>query len=1218
MGWVTNLNASLNLNIQNFTKNMMKASTVVNGFATNINGYINGGIVKPAEKAKMDFKDVARIVQGIIISKVFYGGLNAIRKTTDEVWEFTKSLEYAKLAYSNLFGNVKLAMNFINVLQDFAAKTPFSFAESESAARRLLAYGIQYKNVMYMMKGVLAASTMTGNPQTVESVSRALGQIYTKGRLMNEEMRQLAEAGIPAYEILRQKLGLTQKQLQNLGRQSIPAATAINALIDGITERFGNVADAAVQTITGMLSNIKDNFLMLSTDILSPVTSKLRNFIKVISDAMFVARELFSTGGTGAVFEHFVPAALQESLRSLIANFILVKNAITMLVTSLLSLVGQILPYLIHWLTMLMPILVSIIDIAVNLIRIISENNDIVRILAAVLVGAATAWLVFKAAALANMVLVGLVNIIMAVAKAVAFLSMMLATSPMTAFVLVAAVVIGVLVAMAVQANDTTSSFARLFQMLSALTGVKTNILLPETKKRTSDLDKFNEKLAGTSKGLNGVAGAAKKATKELMSFDEVFNLAGPDSGTGSGGLDTGSITNLLDNINPINIEDILPTMEDVTKAIDDFWQQFGKTFGERLTAAGIGAGIGAIIGGIIGGALGNPVLGAQIGAVAGAIVGLFWEDIKVALGISDTAGISIGIGGALGAAIGAIIGGPGGALIGTAIGLLVGGLVGIIIDGFTNADPMPISLGIGTLLGAAIGAIAGGPVGAAIGAAAGALVGWIVGLLIENWSDVTNWLDQAWTDISTFLDKYNGWGTAGGLLLGPLGGMVGSFIDMKNKWPEVSAWFTTAAADVSKFFSDVGTDVAIGFDNVTTDVADFFTGIGEDIGEFFKPLVDTVSTVLTDVGEGINTVCTDVATAVSTVWGEVSKTLQNIWDLVSGIFLKVTGWIGEKLKEAYDKVNEKFTEIKDKVTEKVIEVWNKVSEWFGKIKDTVTEKVTGVTTTIKDKFTDIKNKVTEKVTGVWNTVSEWFGKVKNTITEKVNGVVDTVKEKFTNIKNTITEKVTSIWNSISEWFIKIYNTAIEKVSGIYTDVVKWFQDLRTKVPEKISEMYESVKKGVGDIYGTFKGWIKDMWDNVFGKLFGWINTAIDKLEELFGLNSKTGSINVSGSPSTSGMYGNARGGICNRQHAAMIAEGGRPELISPLSGELMRPFTDAIASGVVQGMLPIFETVGGDSGMPPVYVGTLIADEGGLRELEKRMRIVRVKEDFRRGKQST
>ena len=150
-GSFANLVANLNLNIQNFSTNMRRASSQVNAFAANMRGQINAGLVEPAEESKFAFKDVSRIVQGILVSKMFYGGLNAIRNCTNAVWEFSQELEYAKIAYTNLFSDTALAEEFINVLEDFAATTPFSFSDSEAAAKRLLAYGIQYKNVMYVM-----------------------------------------------------------------------------------------------------------------------------------------------------------------------------------------------------------------------------------------------------------------------------------------------------------------------------------------------------------------------------------------------------------------------------------------------------------------------------------------------------------------------------------------------------------------------------------------------------------------------------------------------------------------------------------------------------------------------------------------------------------------------------------------------------------------------------------------------------------------------------------------------------------------------------------------------------------------------------------------------------------------------------------------------------------------------------------------------------------
>jgi len=39
-----------------------------------------------------------------------------------------------------------------------------------------------------------------------------------------------------------------------------------------------------------------------------------------------------------------------------------------------------------------------------------------------------------------------------------------------------------------------------------------------------------------------------------------------------------------------------------------------------------------------------------------------------------------------------------------------------------------------------------------------------------------------------------------------------------------------------------------------------------------------------------------------------------------------------------------------------------------------------------------------------------------------------------------------------------------------------------------------------------------------------------------------------------------------------------------------------------------------GQNQLQPLYVGTLIADERGLKELERKMQVIRISEDQRRG----
>ena len=399
-----NLTAQLNLNIQDFAKNMRKASSMANQFSANLQGKINDGMVEPVKQSKFEFKDVARIVQGIIISKVFYSGLNAIRRATDAVWEFSKELEYAQMVYTNLFGDSKLATEFINVLMDFAAVTPFSFKQSEQAAKRLLAYGIEYQNIMYVMEGVLAAATVQGNDAIIEPISRAIGQIYTKGRLMNEEMRQLAEAGIPVYDILQEKLGLTAEELRNLGRTAVPANEAINAIIDGINERFGSTLKQANSTTTGILSNIKDNATMLIAGIFEPLTQHMKDGLADLGEFVGELRNIFEMKGLGGVFERIIPPELQESVKVLIAQLKMLWDILKTNLGSVLSTFKYLLIGILQVFNALGPAVMIIVGTFSAPMKVITTNATLMKTLTTLILAGAMAWVVYKMQALAAVV----------------------------------------------------------------------------------------------------------------------------------------------------------------------------------------------------------------------------------------------------------------------------------------------------------------------------------------------------------------------------------------------------------------------------------------------------------------------------------------------------------------------------------------------------------------------------------------------------------------------------------------------------------------------------------------------------------------------------------------------------------------------------------------------------------------------------------------------
>lgn len=76
-----------------------------------------------------------------------------------------------------------------------------------------------------------------------------MGQIQAKGKLSAEEMLQMAERGLPVFDVLKDKLGLTKKDMENLGAAGIESSQAINAILEGLDEKFNGAAKRNMNTL---------------------------------------------------------------------------------------------------------------------------------------------------------------------------------------------------------------------------------------------------------------------------------------------------------------------------------------------------------------------------------------------------------------------------------------------------------------------------------------------------------------------------------------------------------------------------------------------------------------------------------------------------------------------------------------------------------------------------------------------------------------------------------------------------------------------------------------------------------------------------------------------------------------------------------------------------------------------------------------------------------
>jgi tape measure domain-containing protein len=179
-------------------------------------------------------------------------GLKAIQASAD--------MEQTRIAFGTLLGGAKQADTFIRGLQAFAAKTPFEFAGLAATAKQLLAFGFTAESIVPTMTAVGdAVAALGGGQPMIDRVTMALGQMRAKGKVSAEEMMQLAEAGVPAWDFLAKKLGVDiPTAMKKVTAGAVDATTGIDALTTGMEARFGGLMASQSGTVLGIFSNLQD------------------------------------------------------------------------------------------------------------------------------------------------------------------------------------------------------------------------------------------------------------------------------------------------------------------------------------------------------------------------------------------------------------------------------------------------------------------------------------------------------------------------------------------------------------------------------------------------------------------------------------------------------------------------------------------------------------------------------------------------------------------------------------------------------------------------------------------------------------------------------------------------------------------------------------------------------------------------------------------------
>lgn len=275
---------------------------------------------------------------------------------------------------------------------------------------------------------------------------------------------------------------------------------------------------------------------------------------------------------------------------------------------------------------------------------------------------------------------------------------------------------------------------------------------------------------------------------------------------------------------------------------------------------------------------------------------------------------------------------------------------------------------------------------------------------------------------------------------------------------------------------------------------------------------------------------------------------------------------------------------------------WDEIKAFLQNTWDTIASTARTIWNGIASFLTTTWNGVASFLSGIWNGISTTASTIWNGIKSTITSLFESAKNSVISTANTIHGRISDIWNSLVStiksvgnkiWqaIIEPFNIAKEKVLSIVSEAYNWGRNLIGNIIDGIKSMISKVKSAVSNVASTIAGFLgfrspakkgpgaeADKWmPNLMEMLAKGIQQNIPKLQATLNMALATPIVE---SPTI----------------AAMAVESPEPATVVERERPTMRPVEVHL------------------------HIGTLVADDYGLKQLERKLASIRISENMRLG----
>lgn len=216
---------------------------------------------------------------GTALKTLFVGGLIA------SVFQFSAGLESTKTSIQTMLGSAKAGNAVFEQWKTMSAQTPLQFDDVARTGQALLAYGESASTVTETIR--MLGDVSMGNAEKMGRVSSAYGQMMTVGKGNLEDIKRIAEAGIPIFDALSKQMDVSRPALMKLISEGKVGFKDVQKAMQSMTAEGGKFKDMMLRiskTPAGMFSTLVDNIKMAGSTIMTALFPPIMEVFEALTN----------------------------------------------------------------------------------------------------------------------------------------------------------------------------------------------------------------------------------------------------------------------------------------------------------------------------------------------------------------------------------------------------------------------------------------------------------------------------------------------------------------------------------------------------------------------------------------------------------------------------------------------------------------------------------------------------------------------------------------------------------------------------------------------------------------------------------------------------------------------------------------------------------------------------------------------------------------------